>query len=244
MMHCLTHTSRVSTAPARVCTPNPSPAKSPPWRRELLERPGFPSSPPSSHELVFHSIMSHAAFRNITATIGRSYLSLPSLLPANTDQQHAAWIYVFTILEAALISHPPSSKKVRLLRGKRASRFWSRITTLPGIVRLFAWTQCTVHVQVLTAYHCHEPARSHTGPCQSHSDRANVEPQLLHIRARWTEPHFTQSLIHNCFELTCIEVLSVTGQEDFCIVFCHVVQAEECGQDVSLWLFFFFRWLP
>lgn len=75
MMPCLTHTFRAWTAPAKVSMPNPSQAKSLPWRRELLKRLFFfYRLTGTSPFLNLSSIAAlRAAFRprwSITATLG------------------------------------------------------------------------------------------------------------------------------------------------------------------------------
>lgn len=75
MMPCLTHTFRAWTAPARVSMRNPSRAKSPPWRRELLKRLSlFKDFLAQAPYLNLSSIATlHAAFRpcrSITTMFG------------------------------------------------------------------------------------------------------------------------------------------------------------------------------
>lgn len=74
MKLCLTHTSRAWTAPARVCMLSPSPAKSPPWRRELPETERLQSPYPFLKRLTVPKALSpkpsqtfeHVFHHNIT----------------------------------------------------------------------------------------------------------------------------------------------------------------------------------
>lgn len=148
MMHCLTRTSKVWTAPAKVCTPNPSPAKSPPWRRELLKTRTStldcvkdPHSAP--FEPVFHSIT--CCFLDSQQML---YFSTLSLLPANTKQQTNKQT---CCLENRLKYHKllsSTSKENGLLRGKYASHDTAR--------SVHETSTYTAPNQVLAAYHCQE----------------------------------------------------------------------------------------
>lgn len=127
-MHCLTRTSRVWTAPARVCTLSPFPAKSPPWRREPPERPSATNS--SSTTKHRHMLLLKIHHR-------KKYWSIRFFLRPHYCQPTNQML--------------PTNHSHRI-RSCSSGLFWVHNTARD---HLLAWTQVYVY-RVSAAHHCHE----------------------------------------------------------------------------------------